>query len=983
MTTNVGRALMVVAAWVAVTGAGLGQDQRHPLECPSTWQRDPLLGRRGWQGKGPEPIPEGRSILLDSDSHPRRPAKLVRGPEVRRQADGVQVWFALDAADDVIVRVVDGKGDAVRTLGCGVLGPNAPEPFRKDSLKQEIAWDGKDAAGKAAPAGCRIEVAVGLRPVFDRFVGYRPGLPNSWVIGLEVDPAGRLYAAFMSEAKSDPTVLRYDRQGKCRDMVFPCSPAAIGARPLELLYPFTEMIDGRPVPTRLRAWTSHTPAGQPHIGVVGPFRQRFPLRIDAGGNAWFAELNTGGGGSSLGYQSKAVLQRFYPITDLDRFWLRPTVEINDSDGGFALDGRGFAYIATRTYAGWGIWPPPSYFNDKNAPGTIRKVNLRTGALAPDFDFNGTEQRSEKSAYLGTARISSAAVNWRTLRARTEPDPAVDGPSLLPDICDLTVDDQGRILVADGYPRRVKVYRPDGFFLGEVAALKIAGQARRFSQIRTVRAWGDSVFYLVLFADQNPEKIHLVKTAGDPARPTVVWHVALHSDAWHLAVDSHTTPALVWVGNGDGPATITRIEDRGDKPGEVRNIRGTPLAEDRVLLSPWAIAAAPDGTLFVHDHGRKALVRTDAEMKDWREMLIDQGPDDLSDPKQASSPTALCYDAAHDRLLVTYQTRLRCFSRDLVEDKAFRLEPAVTEEVLRRRLAGAKRALTAEQVEQQVAAWKRADAQPWSGPASYGPMPAADRQGNLYVTDAARDLPFVAPDIIRALSGGQRGDFYGVVRKYRPDGTIENHALCRLYQAGGSIALDSRGNIYTFGLPQGDWEMFVHNFPLHHYGPAAWLDGFTMTRGGRPVTDQSQICHLLKFGPSGGQCGAETELWAHRGVSVHSGGSCTCRWPANLLTVDGADRVIAADSCHLHLKVFDTAGNLICRIGTWGNAETVPADGDASVVGFHNIHGLAAAGDTLYVSDQGLRRIAKFRMAYRDMRTAPLPPASPVSEAPKP
>jgi hypothetical protein len=173
---------------------------------------------------------------------------------------------------------------------------------------------------------------------------------------------------------------------------------------------------------------------------------------------------------------------------------------------------------------------------------------------------------------------------------------------------------------------------------------------------------------------------------------------------------------------------------------------------------------------------------------------------------------------------------------------------------------------------------------------------------------------------------------------------------------------------SFSLP--------HNFPLHHYGPAAWLDGFTMTRGGRPVTDQSQICHLLKFGPSGGQCGAETELWAHRGVSVHSGGSCTCRWPANLLTVDGADRVIAADSCHLHLKVFDTAGNLICRIGTWGNAETVPADGDVSGVGFHNIHGLAAAGDTLYVSDQDLRRIAKFRMAYRDRRTAPLPSASP-------
>ena len=82
-------------------------------------------------------VREGRRILFDEDSYPRKPAKLVAGPTVKRRAKGVAVSFALNGPDDVLVRVFDGRGKVVRNLACGVLGDNAPAPLRPGSLKQE------------------------------------------------------------------------------------------------------------------------------------------------------------------------------------------------------------------------------------------------------------------------------------------------------------------------------------------------------------------------------------------------------------------------------------------------------------------------------------------------------------------------------------------------------------------------------------------------------------------------------------------------------------------------------------------------------------------------------------------------------------------------------------------------------------------------------------------------------------------------------
>jgi hypothetical protein len=140
------------------------------------------------------------------------------------------------------------------------------------------------------------------------------------------------------------------------------------------------------------------------------------------------------------------------------------------------------------------------------------------------------------------------------------------------------------------------------------------------------------------------------------------------------------------------------------------------------------------------------------------------------------------------------------------------------------------------------------------------------------------------------------------------------------------------------------------------------------RGTMPIRTQSGFGHVVKLDAGGGQRNTPAELWAHRGVSCTNAGGCYCDWPDNHLAIDAADRLFVAD-IDLHMvKVLDTAGNMIARIGRWGNAETLPGpDGDARQLGFRLVYCLAAAGDQLFVSDKDLRRVARVRMEYREQK----------------
>jgi hypothetical protein len=88
---------------------------------------------------------------------------------------------------------VDAGGRIARHLASGVLGKNAPWPFKQDSLSQQIEWDGTDDLGnrlsgirdrsgaaddRSAVAGYRspfsVRVSLGLKAAYERDIAWSP-----------------------------------------------------------------------------------------------------------------------------------------------------------------------------------------------------------------------------------------------------------------------------------------------------------------------------------------------------------------------------------------------------------------------------------------------------------------------------------------------------------------------------------------------------------------------------------------------------------------------------------------------------------------------------------------------------------------------------------------------------------------------------------------------------------------------------------------
>jgi len=135
--------------------------------------------------------------------------EFTQKPAVKKEGGKYIITFASKGACDATVAIVDKDGKIVRHLASGVLGPNAPEPFKKDSLAQALTWDGKDDRGKPAPAGCRVKVGLGLKAEFDRAFGSEPRLLAA--NGLICDAEGTLYVLKFDD---EVIVTAIDRDGK-------------------------------------------------------------------------------------------------------------------------------------------------------------------------------------------------------------------------------------------------------------------------------------------------------------------------------------------------------------------------------------------------------------------------------------------------------------------------------------------------------------------------------------------------------------------------------------------------------------------------------------------------------------------------------------------------------------------------------------------------------------------------------------------------
>jgi hypothetical protein len=97
-------------------------------------------------------------------------------PQVTLDGDRAVIRFTTKGYCDVTVAIEDSQGRIVRHLASGVLGAAAPPPLVPGSLEQTIVWDGKDDQGRYIDdkAGHTVRVSLGLRPTFEKTLYWSP-----------------------------------------------------------------------------------------------------------------------------------------------------------------------------------------------------------------------------------------------------------------------------------------------------------------------------------------------------------------------------------------------------------------------------------------------------------------------------------------------------------------------------------------------------------------------------------------------------------------------------------------------------------------------------------------------------------------------------------------------------------------------------------------------------------------------------------------
>jgi DNA-binding beta-propeller fold protein YncE len=158
--------------------------------------------------------------------------EFAQKPVVTRVGDQVTVRFASKGLCDVTVAVEDASGRIVRHLACGVLGPNAPEPLARNAKEQSLVWDGKNDKGEYVDDkdALTVRVSLGLQARYEKSLYWEPhkrvsagGAGAAWTE--DPLPAPAADGVYLYDGNGIDHVLFFDHDGNYVRTVYPF-PAA-------------------------------------------------------------------------------------------------------------------------------------------------------------------------------------------------------------------------------------------------------------------------------------------------------------------------------------------------------------------------------------------------------------------------------------------------------------------------------------------------------------------------------------------------------------------------------------------------------------------------------------------------------------------------------------------------------------------------------------------------------------------------------------
>ena len=515
----------------------------------------------------------GAGADLDG-ARPGRTAAFTQKPTVTRDGDTVTITFTSNGFCDATVAIEDpstGSEQApriVRHLASGVLGPNAPEPFKKNSRRQELVWDSKDDQGRYVDdlGNYRVRVSLGLRARFERTLYWSPkrrATSHKYTERNSPAIAAAPEGVYVCDSGGGDFVRLFDHDGNYVRTIYPFPSAAL---------------------TKIRGlrWVTFPPDGKKMA-----FKTDLPQTtfLTCGGGLQKMLAVRGGRlaliGSSVNWLSSEVKAGGPPLSGPRVTFPVGMSRVHSFKGGtyhfgprsaaFSPDGK-WLYL---TNYRWG-----NPWREGILPGVARLPVKSGGAL---------------EVFLGNVKKKGG-------------EGADDGSFGAPTSVDC--DSQGRLYVSDYLNNRIQIFAPDGKHLRSVKVTRPAlVQVHRKTGDIVAFTWSMASCYAPTLGYRGPAKVTRFGPFNDP-RKIAAYPIKVSAE-WALkraAVDAWADPLRIWIAD----ATVRVYEVAGEKlvlkkdfaaAARRRVIRtvGPRHGRQRLYFNPG------DGHLYVGAHQDPAVI----------------------------------------------------------------------------------------------------------------------------------------------------------------------------------------------------------------------------------------------------------------------------------------------------------------------------------------------------------------------------------------
>jgi hypothetical protein len=916
---------------------------------------------------------------------PEQVFEFVSPPAITRDGDRVTVAFETQGFCDVTVAVEDRRRRIVRHLAAGVLGVHAPPPLTAGTRKQQLVWDGKDDQGVYIDDkdDLAIRVSLGLKPRFKKTLYWSPHkrIANNAPL-LAAAPEG----IYVFEGQGVDHLRLFGHDGTYIRTVYPFPAAKIPDVVGLQMHTFHQ--DGQKLPMKLG------------------FEQG--TLLSSGSSAWGGE-----GGHAGGFA--AVAMAVHPVGDGQSQIALAYHNLNrlmtdGSSGGLPLRGPEVALRVKGRDSDRLVGPTDICFSPDG------KTLYLTGYVWKTGPYTGFA-----SAYHVVMRMDYASQEKpEVFLGQMSKRGAADGLFCVP--TSVRCDAKGRIYVADYLNNRIQVHAPDGTLLKSLptphpALIEIdraSGRIQSFSwpvigpnsrDMNEYRFNPDSVKptcdFLGTFEQptaSQPVSAPSVSGAGQGQHVT-------GGQIFRAAVDFHTAEPTLWLVGRQPTVTVAEANWMGgggywkflggwaargvklfrrsaDKWGNTLDF--AKVAHDKVLwLDPPQFARSRLAVNPVTGHLYVSEEQTGPGKSFYSVLRIDPPSGAIKEVKLPFDCEDLVFDIEGLAYLKTDHEIVRFDTRSWRE---------VPWDYGERRHGVA---FSGKQAHNSPGAL-----------AIPGHRPVWYHSSGMWV-NPMRQLAVVC-NVPPTKTENKEKDRYGRVGKttaYTPaeypgrTGTrvihvwdrhgkiIHADAVPGLTNSDG-IGIDGVGDLYVMiGAPR-----LVDGKPV--------FDGKTETlvkfkpgagrllasqRAPVPLGDAAKPQRppdLTKYGM--GATWIEGAEWMYGGVGYGGqGGSCVC-WHARF-QLDYFGRSFVPETRRYQIAVLDSAGNLILRIGRYGNVDdgkpldpeggppTPRSIGGDEVALSHAAYVGVHTDRNLYIHDAGNARVLNVELGYRTEMTIPLKP----------